>query len=182
MNKLASTLVILATLTLAGVAGATDLTATVDGPDPVTCGEVKTVTVSYVRDGTEPGLRGYEVTFEVTGGVLFDLDDVDEGTAFGGFPDVFYDEVDNLDGTYTITSAILGATPGLFLDGDLFSVALTTDSDGLVDFEILSFNLRDPDNVPIPADVTDTSFTVDCTASNAGRPASRPTRRTRRSS
>ena len=44
--------------------------------------------------------------------------------------------VDNLDGTYTITSAILGATTGLLTSGDLFTVALTTDSDGPVDFII----------------------------------------------
>ena len=51
----------------------TSVCATVTGPDPATCGLTKTVTFEFNRNDLTPGLRGYEVVFEVTGGaVTFD--------------------------------------------------------------------------------------------------------------
>ncbi len=147
--------------------------ATVDGGDPVACGVTKTVTVSYTPAAGTPGLRGYEMTVAISGGVLLDTtqpDDLD-GDGFieeNGLEDVeptdaqFFVQ-DHGDGTYTVTSAILGATDGLQTAGDLFSVALLTDSSGPVTFDVTALELRDPDNQEIFADIdAAVGFTVDC--------------------
>jgi hypothetical protein len=162
---------------LALAASTTDPTvaATVDGPDPVSCGVVKTVTVSYAPEAGSPGLRGYEMVVQFTGGVA--LDTTQPGDADGdGFIELdglenveptnaqFF-AVDNEDGTYTVSGAILGATDGLLAAGDLFAVALLTDASGPVTFEILSADLRDPDNLPLFGNLEGSlSFAVDCDA------------------
>ena len=71
----------LAMLLLAGPAWATSITTTIDGPDPATCGLVKTATTHYIPDAESPGLRGYTVDFAITGGVTFELADIIEGSA-----------------------------------------------------------------------------------------------------
>jgi hypothetical protein len=141
------------------------LVATVDGPDPVPCGETKTVTVNYEREIGTPGLRGYEITFEVTGAaVSFDETNVASGGALPAVGGTYFQAVPLGGGVYTVNEAILGATPGLLADGALFTVALSTVGDGPVTFDILSYKLRDPDNGFMFADFSGTAFTVDCTA------------------
>jgi len=135
-----------------------------DGPDPATCGLTKIATVRYIPGDATPGIRGFEVVFEVTGGVNFDRFDVHEGPALDSVSSAQFYAVDNGDGTFTASGAILGATPGLLAAGDLFTVDLETASSGPVAFDILSVDLRDPDNTPLFADFTGASFTVDCDA------------------
>ncbi len=143
------------------------VTASADGPDPATCGLTKTVTFHYDRNDATPGLRGYEITFGLTDpntAVTFDLSDIADGGALAGIGGNYFQKVNNGDGTYTVSDAILGATTGLLADGDLFTVKLTTATDGPVDVNILSYKLRDPDNAFMFADLAGTSFVVDCTA------------------
>ena len=148
----------LSAITLAAVPG---------GPDPISCGLTETVTFRYERSDATPGLRGYEITFGVTdpgAAVSFGLSDIADGGALAGVGTTYFSPVDNGDGTYTVSDAILGATAGLLTDGDLFTVTFHTQADGPVDVDILSYKLRDPDNTFLFADLAGGSFTVDCTA------------------
>jgi hypothetical protein len=141
------------------------LGASVPGPDPIACGSTKVVTVRFDRNAATPGLRGYEITFSVTGGVAAvvagNIADAGSLAAIGGH---YFQPVLNLDGSWTVNDAILGATPGLLVDGDLFRVTLTATGDGPVAFNLLSSKLRDPANAPIYADLMGAGFSVDCTA------------------
>lgn len=151
-------------------ATAASVGATADGPDPAACGLTKTVTFDYNRNDLTPGLRGYEITVEVVGPVtVTDANFATSGTleTIGGGSGAFFDVVDLGSNTFVVNGSILGATAGLLADGDLFTMDLTTASDGTVFVNILSYKLRDPDNVSIYADMTGTSFVVDCTAPNA---------------
>jgi hypothetical protein len=144
-----------------------DVTAAVTGPDPAPCGTTKTITYTYEPEVGTPGLRGYEMVLEVTGPVdaIVALDDFDELTGLSsiGDPTVFY-VVDEGAGVYSVNGSILGTTVGLQAVGDLFSLELTTNGDGVVDVTVLSYRMRDPDNVDMFATMPGVSFTVDCTA------------------
>ncbi|MBU1675918.1 hypothetical protein KKA85_09080, partial [bacterium] len=142
------------------------VTAAASGPDPVQCGQPKTVTFTYEPGDATPGLRGYELVIEVTGPVSFDyITDFDEagGLLSVGDPTVFY-VFDEGGGIYSVNGSILGTTAGLSAPGDLFTLDLLTTGDGVVDVSVVSYRMRDPDNVDIFADVSGVSFTVDCTA------------------
>jgi hypothetical protein len=139
--------------------------ATVSGPDPVSCGNTKVVTVRFDRSAATPGLRGYEVTFRVTGSaVSFGAGNIADAGSLGGLGLHYFHPIQNLDGTWTVNDAILGATPGLLADADLFTVSLATVDNGPVAFDLVSYKLRDPANAPIFAGLSGTGFTVDCTA------------------
>ncbi len=156
-----------AAVALAYEASAITLSVVPSGPDPITCGLTKTVTFHYDRSDATPGLRGYEITFGLTDpntAVTFGLTDIADGGALAGVGSTYFYPVDNGDGTFTVSDAILGATAGLLADGDLFTVTFHTATDGPVDVDILSYKLRDPDNVFMFADLAGTSFVVDCTA------------------
>ncbi len=143
-----------------------DVTAGVTGPDPVQCGETKTVTFAYEPSDGTPGLRGYELVLSITGPVSFDyMTDFDEaaGLLSVGDPTVFY-VVDEGGGLYSVNGSILGTTAGLTATGDLFTLDLLTTGDGLVEITVDSYRMRDPDNVDIFATMPGVSFTVDCTA------------------
>ena len=153
--------------------GAT-LSAAPDPVGPVACGETTTVTFSFAREGATVGVRGYEMTLQVNGPV----DAIDVGVpgspgdfadlgALAGLGDHYFRVIDNLDGTYTVNDAVLGTTPGLLNDADLFTLNLVGNGNGPVTVDILSYKLRDPDNVPVFADALGTGFTVDCTAPDA---------------
>ncbi len=151
-------------------ASAITLSVVPSGPDPITCGLTKTVTFHYDRSDATPGLRGYEITFGLTDpntAVTFGLTDIADAGALAGVGSTYFSPVDNGDGTFTVSDAILGATAGLLTDGDLFTVTFHTATDGPVDVNILSYKLRDPDNVFMFADLAGTSFVVDCTAPDA---------------
>ena len=143
-----------------------DVYATASGPDPVQCGEVKTVTFTYDPEAGAPPLRGYELVLQVTGPVSFSL--VSSFTELGGLasvgdPTVFY-VTDPGGGLVSVNGSILGTTAGLTATGDLFKFDLTTYADGVVTVAVDSYRMRDPNNVDIFADVSGLSFTVDCTA------------------
>lgn len=153
-----------AAVAYAWLAGGAAIEATAAAPDPIGCGLTKDITFSYAPNMATPGMRGYEITFEVTGPVSFDIGDIADAGGLGTVGLHQFYPVANVDGTFTINDALLGTTPGLDVAADLFTVTLTTDSDGPVTVDILSYKLRDPNNVNFFADVTDTGFTVDCTA------------------
>jgi hypothetical protein len=141
------------------------VTASVDGPDPVACGVTKTVTFRYEPEDATPGLRGYEITFTANAPVVsFDAGDIHDSGSLAALGLHAYYVVDNLDGSYTVTDALLGTTGGLTAAGDLFHVELETADDGLCEVEVLSYRMRDPVNADIFVDVSGLSFTVDCTA------------------
>ncbi len=144
------------------------ITASSTGADPAQCGVEKVVTFNYNPMAGAPGLRGYELTLEVVGPVdaIVEADFADAGL-FSGFGSHYFDVVDNGDGTWTVNDAILGSTGGLTSAGDMFSLTLNTNADGLVSVNVLDYKLRDPDNVDMFADVSGTSFAVDCTAPGA---------------
>lgn len=153
----------------AGVAYAADATyATVsadfDGPDPAMCGVVKTATVAYAPAAATPALRGYEVTFRVTGPATFALADIHDAGGLGALGLHQFYAVDNGDGTYTVNDALLGTTAGLLASADLFTVVTTTTGDGAVALDIVSFKLRDLLNASLNGFAAEDGFLVDCTA------------------
>lgn len=134
-----------------------------DDAGPIDCSDDNVATIRYVpADGT-PALRGYDITFEITGGVAYpvyaDIEDAGSLAAIG--PHAYY-EVDN-GTTWTISDAILGGTVGLEAAADLFTVAITPTGDGPVTVAITDYRLRRLDNTPIFADVTGAEFEIDCT-------------------
>jgi len=144
------------------------ITASTDGPDPAQCGVDKVVTFNYAPTAGTPGLRGYELTLEVTGPVdALALVDFADAGLFSTFGNHYFRAIDNGDGTWTVSDAILGATGGLTAAGDMFELTLSTNGDGAVDVNVLSYKLRDPDNTDIFADVSGDGFMVDCTAPGA---------------
>ena len=137
--------------------------ATADGPDPIQCSQTNNITFSYTPSGGV-GLRGYELTLEVTGPVAaIDEYSFADAGLFDGFTNSYFRVINNGDDTYTINDAILGATPGLMVPGDMFTLPLVSTGNGQVDINVISYEMRDPDNNPIYGDVSGFSFTVDCT-------------------
>ncbi|HPF36917.1 MAG TPA: FlgD immunoglobulin-like domain containing protein [Candidatus Krumholzibacteria bacterium] len=131
---------------------------------PIDCGETNTATVRYVPAAGTPALRGYDVTFEVTGGVVYPAAaDIDDAGSLGAIGFHAYYEVDN-GTTWTVSDAILGGTVGLEAAADLFTVLITPTGDGPVTVSITDYRLRRLDNTPIFADVTGADFEIDCTA------------------
>ena len=131
---------------------------------PINCGDTMTATFAFDREEGTAGLRGYDITFTASAEVSFGAGDVaNEGGLGGGF----FQVVDNLDGSFTVSDAILGETTGLLADADLFSVTLTPVAEGEAVVTILDYKLRDPDNADITAELGGATFTIDCTAPGA---------------
>ncbi len=147
--------------------GAT-LLAAPDPAGPIACGDTTMVTFSFDREAATVGVRGYELTLAVSGPVdAFDEGDFTDLGALAALGDSYFRVIDNGDGTFTVNDAVLGLTPGLLDDADLFTLMLIGNGDGPVTVDILGYKLRDPDNAPVFADMVGTGFTVDCTAPDA---------------
>lgn len=130
---------------------------------PIDCGETNTATVRYVPAAGTPALRGYDVTFEITGGVVYPADtDINDAGSLGAIGTHAYYEVDN-GTTWTVSDAILGGSVGLEAAADLFTVLIAPTGDGPVTVTITDYRLRRLDNTPIFADVTGAEFEIDCT-------------------
>lgn len=143
----------------------TSVTGAFDGTDPVACGDTKNITFSLDVNGSTPGIRGYELTLKITGQVeeIIVGDFADEGP-FAGFDNHYFNTIyDDVSDQWIVNDAILGATDGLFNDADLVTLTLVATADGLIDVEVISLQLRDPDNGDIPAVFSGASFTADCT-------------------
>jgi len=158
-----------AAMALAWMSPLASINATVDGPEPVQCGVAKTLTFGLDTNGGTPGVRGYELTLQVTGPVVpFDETAFADLGALGAlglnYFEVLYDGVNDV---WIVNDAILGATGGLVGDADLFTLTLTANGDGPVDVQVVSLKLRDPDNAEIPAVAYGAGFTADCTAPGA---------------
>ncbi len=142
------------------------VTGVFDGVDPVQCGDTKKITFSLDVNGGTPGVRGYELVLKVTGPVagivIADFEDEDPFSGLGGhYFRVVYDSGND---QWIVNDSILGATGGLTNDEELVSLSLVANGDGLVDVEVVSLKLRDPNNVDIPAVFYGADFTSDCTA------------------
>ena len=149
---------------LAAAAGAA-VTAAASGPDPVQCGQTKTVTFSYAPGDATPGLRGYEIVIKVAGPVAA-INPTLHFAKAGGLSSVgstIFFVVDEGGGVYSVNESILGTTPGLLAAGNLFTLVLTTSGDGVVEVTVESYRMRDPANQDIYAAMSGVSFTVDCT-------------------
>ena len=145
------------------LAGGTSVTANLADAGPIDCSETQLVTFTYAPGDATPALRGYEITFEVTGGVAFAGADINDAGGLGAIGTHAYYETDN-GGSWTVTDALLGATPGVVAGTDLFTVLLTPTGDGPVSVNVLGYRMRTVDNVDIFADVAGAAFEVDCTA------------------
>lgn len=132
----------------------------------ISCGVTETVTVSYTpgNAGT-PALRGYTITVAAGAELSFlesNIADLDPFNGLGSL--ILFDTIDNLDGTVTVDCAIAGSTTGLTSAADLFSFDVTAQSEGVASVDLLDVILRTVDNQDIPAMVTGSTTTVDCTA------------------
>ncbi|MBU1072465.1 hypothetical protein KKG45_04385, partial [bacterium] len=76
----------------------------------------------------------------------------------------YFDVIDNLDGTFTVDSAILGGSTGLAAEADLFRLTFHPVSDGAGTVTLSDVTLRDLLNGDIGALVSGATITVDCTA------------------
>ena len=152
---------LLITLCASPTLAETTLRVLFDGPDPVPCGSPKTAVIAFDRDGTTPGLRGYEITLGINGPATIDTVVDAGGLAGAGLHQMYV--VDNGDGSITVSDALLGSTPGLREPAELFTASVIANGDGSVELAILSYKLRDPENAPIYADTFNDTFTADCT-------------------
>ncbi|MCB1185143.1 hypothetical protein KDM41_17120, partial [bacterium] len=150
-------------LAYAASAASVDITSTFY--DPSACGAVGDVSFSYDRSAGTPGLYGYEFVIEITGPVSVPVVPAD----FVQVAPMDYFRVDaNLDGTFTVNSTRFGADPGLLADAELFYIDnLTALAEGAVSVAVLSYRMRDPQNVPIFVTQNGLDFLVDCTAPDA---------------
>lgn len=156
-----------AAMALAWSLGGAELGISLSDAGPIDCTESQTATFSFTPGDATPALRGYEITFQVTGNASFTASDVSDAGGLANVGMHAYFETDNGDGTYTVTDALLGATAGLTAAADLFTVVLTPASDGDVSIDIVDYRLRELDNTPMFADLTGAEFTIDCTAPGA---------------
>ncbi|MCP4550244.1 MAG: hypothetical protein GY835_27600 [bacterium] len=133
---------------------------------PINCSQVSTLAFHYTPDLLTPALRGYEITVGCSMAELdFDETDItDSGVLSSLGTSHFFRVIDNLDGTYTISDAILGTTPGLDYAADLFSIDIHGLATGTGTVEILHCKLRDLDNGDIFATLATADIEVDCTA------------------
>ncbi len=151
-------------LAFAYEASATMITGATDFADPAQCGVTGVVSFNYDRSDATPGLYGYEMVLAISGG-LAPIDPLLDFLPVAAMD--YFQVIDNLDGTYTVNASRFGADPGLLVDAELFIITLTTNAEVDVDVSVVSYRLRDPQNVPMFADVTGIGFAVDCTAPDA---------------
>ena len=131
---------------------------------PINCSGSVTLAFHYAPDADTPALRGYEITVDSDFRLGFGEADIVEGGALASVGDpTFFDIVDNLDGTFTVSGAILGATGGLTDPGDLFSVTFHGQATGQGVVTIPHYKLRDLMNADIYATLADATVDVDCT-------------------
>lgn len=145
------------------VVGGASVTAVLADPGPLNCDGTQTVTFAYAPEPGAPALRGYDVTFDVSGGVVFDADAIDDAGALGAIGVHAYFEVDNGGGSWSVHDALLGGMAGLTAAADLFTLELTPTGDGPVTVEILDVTLRDLANQDIAATWTGAAYDLDCT-------------------
>jgi len=131
---------------------------------PVNCSTPLTLQFHYTPDPVyAPPLRGYEITFTTNSILSFGAGDIEDSGALGAIGLHYFDIIDNLDGTYTVNDGLLGTTPGLTVEDDLFSVEVTATGSGTGEVTILSVKLRDLDNAEINSEVAGAVVQTDCT-------------------
>ena len=144
--------------------GQAELAALPAASGPINCGEVVELTVRYTPDTLTPALRGFTVTVSAGAELSFGAADLEDGDPFAGLGLKYFNTIDNGDGTWTIDSAILGATAGLTAEADLFRVTLHPAADGPGAVELINVQLRGLVNEDVAAAVNGAVITVDCTA------------------
>ncbi len=137
-------------------------------PDYVTTNCTDHVTVDFVitRAGLSEEVRGYDLTFAVDNAVATVASanaDITEGSYLSSVGTTQFYPVDNGDGSYKVSCAILGGDAGATGNGVLFSVELTPVAEGISDIAVTDFKLRDLDNNPLTTSSTNGSVRIDCT-------------------
>ncbi len=129
--------------------------------DPGVCITPASPTLTIDMDFTRldvSQVRGYSVTFEVTGGLeLVDgLNSIVEGAFLSGFCGggcTAVQKIDNGGGSYTFDATILGANCGPDTGGTLFTVEVTDAAgDGTGDINVTAVDVRDCNNQPVPGE------------------------------
>lgn len=144
--------------------GQADVTVLPDASGPINCAETVVLTVGFTPDADTPALRGFTITLSASAELSFGAADIEDGDPFAGLGMKYYRTIDNSDGTWTVDSAVLGATAGLTGPADLFTVEMHPAADGPGVVELLNVVLRDLDNGDIIADVGGATISVDCTS------------------
>ncbi len=135
---------------------------------PVACGVPVTLTVSITTDAFTPPVFGYGTNIAASAELDWSSVVITDLQPFGT-PNLFQFS-DQGGGVYLVSGSTLGmptnpiTTPGVH---PLFEVTYVTTAEGAAQVSFDSFDLRDPDNLPIPAVTSGATITVDCTASNA---------------
>jgi len=144
--------------------GMADVAALPAASGPINCGETVTLDIHYTPKAMTPELRGFTVTVACSAELTFGAGDIADLNVLGAYgPDYFY-VIDNLDGTFTIDSAILGGSTGLDVEADLFRVTFHPAGDGVGTVTLSDVEFRDMDNGGIGASIDGATITVDCTA------------------
>jgi hypothetical protein len=114
------------------------------------------------------GIRGYDVTFQITTSVVRINGvgaDITEGSYLksvaGPAGTVFY-PLDKGGGVYTVSGAILSTTSGATGTGNLFTVRLWPVAQGTSPIDITTLKIRDVNNQPIISTAVDGTVQVDC--------------------
>lgn len=150
-----------------GGGGGAAIAAVLADPGPLNCDGPQTVTFTYTPETGAPDLRGYAVTFQVTGGVAFDADDLDDAGSLAALGPHAYFEVDEGGGMWSVHDALLGGAVGLAAPADLFTLVLEPTGDGTVTVDVTAVELRDLDNRTIPSTSAGASYDLDCTPPGA---------------
>jgi len=96
-----------AAMAAAYVASSASLSAATTFNDPAQCGDVGEVSFFYDRSDATPGLYGYEVVLDITGGFA----PIVTSDFFAVEPMDFFRVDQNLDGTFTVNGTHFGAHP-----------------------------------------------------------------------
>ncbi len=140
-------------------AGAAAVSTTTTFPNPAQCGATGEVVFYYDRNAATPGLYGYEMVVAISN----HFSPIVSGDFVPVAPMDFFRVDDNLDGTFTVNASRFGADPGLMVDSELFLIDLTTAAEGSATVSVVSYRMRDPQNVPMFVDTFGMAFAVDCT-------------------
>ncbi len=129
---------------------------------PISCSQLLNLAFHFAPGDTTPAIRGYELTIQAGAELTFGVGDITDSGVLAGIGDNFFQITDNDDGTITVTDAILGDTVGLLAAADFFYIDFHGQGTGTGALDILSYKLRDLNNVDIIATSTGSVLVVDC--------------------
>ena len=141
---------------------------------PINCSQLQALDFHYEPGDSTPALRGYELTVQAGPELDFGPGDITDSGVLAGLGLNFFHVVDNGDGTFTVSDAILGPTSGLTTPADLFHIGFHAQATGSGLVQIVDYKLRDLDNVDIYATVAGAAIEVDCESPTSSADALAP--------